>query len=94
MHTGGAVMFYCGIDVAKRKHAVGILDESGRAHKPVFSVENTHAGMAFLVDELSRLEGEVAVALEATGHYWLSLLLFFLYTHNIYFMLLSLYEKN
>jgi predicted nuclease with RNAse H fold len=23
-------MFYCGIDVAKRKHAVGILDESGR----------------------------------------------------------------
>ena len=31
MHTGGAAMFYCGIDVAKRKHAVVVLDEHGQA---------------------------------------------------------------
>ena len=31
-------MFYCGIDVAKRKHAVAILDEKGLVVKPVFEV--------------------------------------------------------
>jgi hypothetical protein len=42
-------MFYCGIDVAKHKHAVVILDERGRVHKPVFTIENTQAGMQFLL---------------------------------------------
>ena len=66
-------MFYCGIDVAKRKHAVAILDEKGLAQKPVFEVENTQAGLAFLVDTLTKVGGDVMVGLEATGHYWLSL---------------------
>ncbi len=66
-------MFYCGMDVAKRKHAVAILDEKGLAHKPVFEVENTQAGLTFLVDTLKQVDGEVMVGLEATGHYWLSL---------------------
>jgi transposase len=73
MHTGGAAMFYCGIDVAKRKHAVALLGERGQSHKPVFTIENTHVGLDFLVEELKRLEGGVFVGLEATGHYWLSL---------------------
>ena len=66
-------MFYCGIDVAKRKHAVAILDEKGQVHKPVFEVENTQVGLAFLVDTLKQVGGDVMVGLEATGHYWLSL---------------------
>ena len=66
-------MFYCGIDVAKRKHAVAILDEKGQTQKPVFEVENTQAGLAFLVDTLTKVGGDVHVGLEATGHYWLSL---------------------
>jgi transposase len=66
-------MYYCGIDVAKRKQAVAILDERGQLHKPVFEVENTHDGLGFLVEELGRLGGEATVVLEATGHYWLSL---------------------
>ena len=36
-------MFYCGIDVAKRKHAVVVLDDRGHVQKPVFETENTHA---------------------------------------------------
>ena len=44
------MMYYCGIDVAKRKHAVAILDERGQAHKPVFQTENTHAGMDYLIE--------------------------------------------
>lgn len=65
-------MYYCGIDVAKHKHAVAVLDEHGRAHKAVFSTENTRQGMETLLSELKPLE-EVCIGLEATGHYWLSL---------------------
>jgi len=67
------MMYYCGIDVAKRKHAVAILNERGQPHKPVFQTENTHAGMDYLVEQLGRLEGSVSIGLEATGHYWLAL---------------------
>lgn len=66
-------MYYCGIDVAKRKHAVGLLTEQGHLHKPVFAVDNTRSGLDKLVQELSILEGSVWIGLEATGHYWLSL---------------------
>ena len=66
-------MFYCGIDVAKHKHAVAVLDERGKIHKPSFSAENTHAGMEQLLDALKPLVDQVCIGLEATGHYWLSL---------------------
>lgn len=60
-------MFYCGIDVAKHKHAVIVLNERGQVHRPVFEIENTQAGMTFLLDELSRLGEQVCIGLEATG---------------------------
>ena len=66
-------MFYVGIDIAKHKHAVVVLDEHGKICRPVFEIENTRAGMAFLLDELGRLDGEISIGLESTGHYWLSL---------------------
>ncbi|MCC6569569.1 MAG: IS110 family transposase [Anaerolineales bacterium] len=66
-------MFYCGIDVAKHKHAVVVLDEQGKVHKPAFTTENTHAGMQTLLEALHPLGKEVCIGLEATGHYWLAL---------------------
>ncbi len=66
-------MFYCGIDIAKRKHAVAILDEGGKLFKPVFEIENTQAGLTFLADTLKQVGTDVHLGLEATGHYWLSL---------------------
>jgi len=66
-------MFYCGIDVAKHKHAVVVLDEQGQVHKPAFTAENTHAGMQHLLDALKPFADKVCIGLEATGHYWLSL---------------------
>jgi len=65
---GGAVMFYCGIDVAKHKHAVVVLDEHGQVHKPAFTAENTHAGMEVLLEVLKPFAKDVCVGLEATGH--------------------------
>lgn len=66
-------MFYCGIDVAKHKHAVVVLDEQGQVHKPAFTTENTHAGMDHLLETLQPFAEQVCIGLEATGHYWLSL---------------------
>lgn len=68
-------MFYCGIDVAKRKHAVVILDDHGQVKKAVFETKNTRAGMDHLLEELQHWGSEVCVGLEATGHYWLVLIL-------------------
>ena len=66
-------MFYCGIDVAKLKHAVAVLDEHGLPQIPVFTTENTHAGMDYLLNALKPFGKDICIGLEATGHYWLSL---------------------
>jgi transposase len=66
-------MFYCGIDVAKRKHAVVILDEKGKVQKSVFTIENIQAGMQFLLEQLKPFGQEIRIGMEATGHYWLSM---------------------
>lgn len=66
-------MIYCGIDIAKHKHAVSLLDEKGEQIKPVFTIENTRPGFDRLNQELGGVAGPVTVGLEATGHYWLAL---------------------
>jgi transposase len=66
-------MIYCGIDVAKHKHAVSLLDEKGEQIKPVFTIENTRPGFDRLNQELGGVAGPITVGLEATGHYWLAL---------------------
>lgn len=65
-------MYYCGIDVAKHKHAVALLDPNGHPHKAIFTTENTQQGMNLLLSELKPLKN-VSIGLEATGHYWLTL---------------------
>ena len=66
-------MFICGIDVAKYQHVAQILDNKGQAQGKVFTVKNTAAGFAELLEVLQGLDGPVTVGLEATGHYWLAL---------------------
>ena len=66
-------MMYCGIDVAKLKHAVSLMNEKGEILKASLSISNTRAGFDQLQAELQALGGDVTVGLEATGHYWLAL---------------------
>jgi transposase len=66
-------MMYCGIDVAKLKHAVSLMDDKGQTLKAAFTISNTRSGFDQLLAELHNLTGEVTVGLEATGHYWLAL---------------------
>ena len=66
-------MYYCGIDVAKRKHAIAFLDEKGQLVQRPFTIENTRAGFDQLRQALTTLDGRVLIGLEATGHYWWAL---------------------
>lgn len=66
-------MFYCGIDIAKHKHAVSLMDEKGQKVKAVFTISNTRSGFDQLLAELQSLNNPVTVGVESTGHYWLAL---------------------
>lgn len=66
-------MLYCGIDVAKYKHAVSCVDEKGQVIRAAFPIANTRAGFDELHHVLKGLGGVVTIGLEATGHYWLAL---------------------
>ena len=65
--------YFCGIDVAKRQHMALIMDSAGQSVKPAFTVANSRADFELLIEQLRSLSGPVKVALEATGHYWLTL---------------------
>lgn len=67
--------YFCGIDVAKDKHVACILDKDAVPILRSQSFANTAAGFACLLEQLAKAGGgrRVAVAMEATGHYWYSL---------------------
>jgi transposase len=66
-------MYYCGIDIAKRKHDAVILDENGKTVGKSIKIENTASGFSELLTKLQALDQTVTLGLEATGHYWLAL---------------------
>jgi transposase len=66
-------MLFCGIDVAKHKHAVFVVDDRGQIIQSAFTIDNTRAGFEQLATALVTLPDPVTVGLEATGHYWLAL---------------------
>ncbi len=66
-------MYYCGIDVAKRKHSAMVLNEKAETQQQNFTFKNDRDGFDKLLSLLKPFSGELIVALEATGHYWLSL---------------------
>ena len=66
-------MHYCGIDVAKRKHSAMVLNEKAETMQQNFTFKNDRDGFDKLLSLLKPFSGDLVVALEATGHYWLSL---------------------
>jgi transposase len=69
----GYEMFFCGIDVAKRKHCAVVLDDQGQVVQGALSITNDHSGFERLQQVLSTWHESLVVGLEATGHYWLAL---------------------
>jgi len=66
-------MLYCGIDVAKHKHSVALLNEKGQVLQPAFTITNTRAGFDQLRQVFQGLAEPLTIGLEATCHYWLAL---------------------
>jgi len=66
-------MYYCGIDVAKYKHTAIVINDQGQIVRQAQTVENTRKGLEQLLDLLTPFQNDVAIGLEATGHYWLAL---------------------
>lgn len=69
-------MMYLGIDVAKNNHVATLIDGHRKTLFKGFSFTNTTDGGERLLSKLAQhvqTPGEVAIGMEATGHYWLSL---------------------
>lgn len=69
-------VFYCGIDIAKREHEACVVSETG---KQVFQQRLKNGRVEaerFVTQMLQKLQttpDQVAIVMEATGHYWLNL---------------------
>lgn len=67
-------LLYLGIDIGKYNHVASLLDEQAKPIFKGFSFSNSTAGADSLLDKLSLYNNvDIAVGLEATGHYWLAL---------------------
>jgi len=69
-------MFYLGIDIAKTNHVASLIDSEGNQLGKVIKFTNSTEGYERLITSLKESVinlNEVLVAMEATGHYWLSL---------------------
>ena len=66
---------FCGIDVGKNKHVACVIDRDGGLIVRSQSFTNDAEGYQRILDRLKEVGGpaRVAIAMEATGHYWYSL---------------------
>lgn len=72
-------MFYMGIDIGKRHHEVGLIDDQGNPVGKPLRFANSKAGSEKLVEFINHhhlTPDNAIVGLEATGHYWLSVFSF------------------
>lgn len=74
-------MYYCGIDIAKYKHELSVIDSDGKALLNSKSFSNSREGceeVTGLFERLGIATEDAVIGMEATGHYWLSVHAFFL----------------
>ena len=76
-------MFYLGIDIAKNTHVASLMNDTGKTVFKGFSFSNSTEGAKSLLEIIKKYSEftDVTVAMEATGHYWLSIYSF-LYDYN------------
>src|SRR5690625_5844031 len=78
-------MFYVGIDIGKRQHEVGVIDDKGQPVGKTLRFANTKAGSNKLLEYFNQHKltpDNSVIGLEATGHYWLSV---FSFVHKLGF---------
>lgn len=73
-------MLYVGIDVAKYKHDIAVIDSAGNTFVKHLQIKNNREGFTKLQSTLTNLQKttgeEIQIALEDTGHYCFNLLRF------------------
>ncbi|MFA8440202.1 IS110 family transposase [Pueribacillus sp. YX66] len=72
-------MFYIGIDIGKRHHEVGLIDDKGNHVGKTLRFANSKAGSEMLLEFINQYKltpDNTVIGLEATGHYWLSVFSF------------------
>ena len=73
------LMFYVGIDIAKNKHDLACMDETGETVITNFRFANSYQGFHQLklkLEQLSPITQDVQIALESTGHYNYNIVVF------------------
>ena len=68
-------MIYFGIDIGKRFHVAGAVDDRGVEVISPFEFDNGAEGFAELLSVMEKVEaayGGLVVGMEVTGHYWYS----------------------
>jgi len=71
-------MYYLGIDIAKHNHVAALIDCDGKVAVKTIKFTNDNDGYSKLMTQVFSAipdvdKCDIAVAMEATGHYWLSL---------------------
>ncbi|WP_317913480.1 IS110 family transposase [Carnobacterium maltaromaticum] len=73
-------MLFVGIDVAKHKHDLAVLNSEGDIHLKHLQIQNNREGFTTLHTTLSQLSKDsnedIRIAMEDTGHYSLNILTF------------------
>lgn len=79
------ILFYLGIDIGKRHHEIGLINETGDPIGKTLRFSNSKSGSEKLLEFINQYDltpDNVLIGLEATGHYWLSV---FSYLHKLGF---------
>jgi len=70
-------MYFLGIDIAKTNHVGSLIDSDGKVVIKAIKFTNSTEGYQKLRDTISHISCDnILIAMEATGHYWLSLFSF------------------
>lgn len=79
-------MYFLGIDIAKTNHVASLIDSNGNLIIKTINFTNSVEGYQKLKEQISHIPLiEIIIAMEATGHYWLSLFSFLIDDgYNVY----------
>src|SRR5690625_2204718 len=72
-------MFYIGIDIGKRNHEAGLINEKGDHVGKTVRFANSKSGsdkLLHFINQYNLTPDNAVVGIEATGHYWLSVFSF------------------
>lgn len=70
-------MYFLGIDIAKSNHVASLIDSEGNTVIKTIKFTNSVEGYQKLKEQIAYTPvSDVLIAMEATGHYWLSLFSF------------------